>query len=685
MRFRALPLTAIGVFCVIAALACPGARAQSTIQAELMADLRAPKVQLGSTVFARVLADWHAAGCTLRDGSVLEAHVVSLTPYNKSDKTSEMGLAFSRAQCVGREVGSFTLVLAAIAAPPDDVNLGVLNNTIPIGYGGVSDRMAALSTVRTPSSHFSIDQPGTTHLPYDFKASDFQDPLGPTHSGEVSGIKGLKLRIAVAPQLSAVLSMKGRELYLQRHTLLVLLPMQPADSTPQPAGPAASAPAVPASANALPPPAGTAAPAPPGSQPQPSTVAEVTPVVTAPPAPPAPTTPVPPPDDFDRCAPPECGIALPSADILDSSKPATGLSIHQFGYAPRPQKVLLAFDNDEALAWLGPHSLLVAFNPHVLVPRHNRGPAGSTVRLIRAVLLDTATRQVTRTIDWELPDDREFLWPLPNGAVLVHVGSELRVYGEGLKILRRISLDGPLSFLRITPDGRYISIGIIRERHSPELHAQLRENLNADPEEDLDVLVFDRNFNTIARSASRSGMMPPTLLNEGQASLLALPEMHYRISLHTWDNSTSTLAHFTSSCSPELTSLAPDLIFLVSCEKQSQTREYRVLRSNGKLALRADSTPKDCGAAALGSAGPGTYVVKTVQSALPLPPGGPFSEAILSSEELAVYRAADGRRLLDVRVGSPSSSRDGYALSPDGSQLAVLTREQISLYSVSMK
>ncbi len=657
--------------------------AAPAIHAELMADVLARKLQVGSTVFARVLSDWPAAGCTLREGSVLEAHVVSLTPYNKADKTAEMALAFSRAQCVDHEIGSFTFVLAAIAAPPDNVNMGVLNNTIPIGYGGVSDRQAVLATARTGSNTYRFEAPGKTKLPYDFNASDFRDPGAPTRSGEVSGIKGLKLRIVPGSELSSILSMKGRELYLQRHTLLVLIPVRPADKLEPSAVTATSGSPTPASAG------GSASLAKAESTPPLPAV----PVATQPPSP-APSIaeasipdvkPTPPPDDFNRCDPPECGVALASGNTSDDSKPDLSISISQLGYAPRPQKVLLAFDNDEALAWLGPHSLLAAFNPHILVARSTFGPAGSTIRLIRAVVIDTETRLVARTVNWELTDDGQYLWPLPDGTVLVHTGSELRVYGAGLRILRRIPLEGPLSFVRVTPDGRYISIGVIRERHSPQLHAQLRESLDAEPEEDLDVLVLDRKFTTIARSASRSGMLPPTLLNEGQASLIALPDMHYRVSLHSWDNDDSTLTHFTSSCTPELTSLAPDLIFLVSCERQSQSREYRLLRSNGKLALRADATPKDCGAGALGSAKPGAYVVKTVQSALPLPPGGPFSAAILASEELSVYRASDGKRLLGVRVGSPSSSRDGYALSSDGAHLAVLTREEIAIYSVPGK
>ena len=90
------------------------------------------------------------------------------------------------------------------------------------------------------------------------------------------------------------------------------------------------------------------------------------------------------------------------------------------------------------LAYLGPRELLVAFNPHLLAPRHALGQSGSTVRVIRAALVDTETLRVIRTMDWELPDNREYIWPLTEGRVLVHVGSELRVYGEGLNISNRI-------------------------------------------------------------------------------------------------------------------------------------------------------------------------------------------------------------------------------------------------------
>lgn len=126
-------------------------------------------------------------------------------------------------------------------------------------------------------------------------------------------------------------------------------------------------------------------------------------------------------------------------------------------------------------------------------------------------------------------------------------------------------------------------------------------------------------------------------------------------------------------------------MFLVSCDKENEEFEYRVLGPNGNLTLKGSANLNEFGYAAEGSANHEDFVVKTVQSTRPITAGVLFSAADFSSEELRVYRAADGKRLLSVRIGSPSSSRDGFALAPDGSELAVLNRDQIAVYSVPSK
>jgi hypothetical protein len=595
------------------------------VQAELMADLNSNVLKLGATVFASVSVDWRGKDCVLMNGAILEGHVIAVVPHTKTAKGAEIDLAFTKAQCMGKKMGDFELVLVALAAPPPTVDLGMVSGT-----------MDYVSPI-----YHSATLGQTTAVPH-------------LQMGEVSGIRGLKLSVGTGLENSTVLSSKDHNVSLDRSSLLLLVPAKEAFVT-VPANPGAALP-----------------PSPGASGPERSTDIKMEELLPA----------KPPGADIDLCAPPQCNQELPSGGTDDLGNIAASISISQFGYAPRPQRVITNFDHDEVLAYLGPRELLVAFNPHALLSRHNLGPAGSTERVIRAVLVDTDTRLVTHVVEWEIPDNGQYLWPLSEGRVLVHVGSELRVYGEGLKIQNSVPIDGPLAFVRKAPDGAFVAVGVIRERHTPELHAQLSQSLGGNPEEDVDIRILNRNLETVATSTARSGLMPPTLLNEGQARLLAQPNMRYRISMLTWDNHASTVALFNSSCVPVLSSIVPDFLFMVSCNTLTKGLEYRVLRSNGTPVLQGISNFNEFGFAAGGSANHDVFVVKIVQSNRFVPSNTPFSSKDLSSEELNVYRTGDGKRLLKVLVGSPSLSRDGFALSPDSSQLAVLTRDQIAFYSV---
>ncbi len=651
-------MTRIQTLTLVFALGCTAAFADTEakpavtpVQAELMTDMHAAVQKVGATVFARVSVDWRGTDCVLMNGAILEGHVVAVVPHTKTAKGSEIDLAFTKAQCMSKKMGDFQLVLVALAAPPQNYDLGIISDPTPFSTS---------PTVTSPSGGWAnfANFRASQVINLQNETNMLEGSLAPRMQvGDVSGIRGLKLSVGAGPENSSVLTSKNHDVSLERRTLLLLVPLHGTFPT--------------VSAN----PEATLSPSTGAPGPEISTAIKM-----------ENRFPVQPPvADIDLCPPPQCNQELPSGGAGDLGNIAASISISQFGYAPRPQKVMNQFDYDEVLAYLGPRELLVAFNPHALLSRHNLGPAGFTERAIRAVLVDTDTRQVTRTVEWELPDMGQYLWPLSEGRVLVHVGSELRVYGEGLKIQNRVPIDGPLAFVRETPDGAFVAIGVIRERHSPELHAQLSQSLGGNPEEDVDIRILNRNFETIATSVARSGLMAPTLLNEGQAMLLAQPNMRYRISMLTWGNHASTLAQFNSSCTPELSSIAPDLIFMVSCNRENEELEYRILRPNGTLVLKGISDWNEFGYAARGSANRDVFVVKIVRCRRPVPSKASFNAADLSTEELRVYRAGDGRRLLTALVGSPSPNRDGFALAPDGSQLAVLTRDQIALYSVPRK
>jgi hypothetical protein len=600
------------------------------------------RLTVGGTVFARVTRDWNGLGCSLRQGSILEA-TVELAEAHKVRSESKLGLAFSKAQCNGAEMKPMELLLSAVAQVPADwenVPDAVVRTQVV-----VTDRLTGESSTgvfRSSGFGFSMSRMELKGIIHHFPMSAKVQP------GDVIDIKGMKLDLGTGPNRSSVLAIKGRDVSLEKYTQFLLVPASLVFVSSNP--PKGS----PADLSAM------------------SGSATVTPVSSAPKVT----------NDLEVCAPPGCVVDLPVTSEELKGRTEESIAIRPLGYTPRPAMSLGDFTEDEALVWLGPGQLLFAFNAHQLIRREGVPNELAARRIIRAVLLDAKNRTVVRAVDWEITDSHRYLWTLPHERVLVHIGNELRVYGAGLNVEQSISLAGPLAFIRISPNGELITVATFRERHSLELHAKLQDDLSADPEEDVDVTVLDRTFNTIAQTHTISGLEPPTLLNEGQVTLLAQPNNHYRLALDTEDSHSITLAQFASLCAPEVSSVPPDFLFLLTCNMATNHAEYRVLRSDGKLLMRGEAGSSEIDEEAAGTQSSDLFAVKVVHASRELSRGMEFKGEDLDFEEVRIYRTSDGKRLRAFRVDEPTTSHGGYAISLDGSQVAVLSGSQIHFFSL---
>jgi hypothetical protein len=611
------------------------------VQAEIMTHLNVRRLAQGDTVFARLTRDWNGLGCALRSGAILEAHVEA-ADRRQGRSESKLALAFNRAQCNGTELQPMKLLLAAVAQAPPDWRVSPntefrvpMNSLLASGKAGAGFGDSTISNFSMPT----LELTGILH----------QFPMGPSvKPGDVINIRGMKLDIGTGPNQSSVLTTRNRDMSLDAYTQFLLVP--------------AALVSFPGAASLV------------SETPAPS----VNPIATVPPRPPPP----PPVNNLDVCAPPGCVVDLPVTAKELIRPDLASILTQPLGYAPRPQKILGDFGNDETLAWLGSGQLLLAFNAHPLIRRTGNAHSGVPHRVIRAVLLDTQSHSVVRAVDWEITDTRRYLWPLGRNRILVHVGNELRVYREGLDLERTIPLTGPLAFVRVAPNGELLALATLHERHSPELHAKLRDEVGEEPEEDVEVGLLDKEFSTIAQTSTTSGLQPPTLLNEGQVKLYSQPNMQFRVALKTWDNKNVSLARFGSRCTPELFSVAPDLLFLLSCDVTTNATTYRVLGADGKLLLSGEAGRRDIGHGAAGNQGAARFAIRFVHAIRELSPGIEFRNSELESEEVRVYRAADGKRLLAIRVNDPVASHDTYALSPDGGMLAVLSGSEIRFFPV---
>jgi hypothetical protein len=627
MRSEALAIYLLGLSLRAVLGQTPG----MPVQAEFLNPVRAYKLATGATVFAKVTTEWNGPGCLLHPGAVLEGKVETTEPHKKGG-SSMLALSFDRAQCNSSDLQPYRLVLVAAAAPPDDwraiPELDINSPRLRAHPGG--EPTAATDQPMFQTLGQRLELTGVAH----------HFPLKPDlRPGDVVGIRGLKLEVGTGPNRSSVFSSAHGDLSLNAFTQILLNPPSVAF--------------VPAAA------------------PLPSSVAGVAKSIPRP-AQPSPT------DTLEVCKAPGCLIDRPVTRSDLAGKTLGSIALEPLGYKRRSQRLLGDFEQDTALAWLGPDEVLFAFNSHPLVQRGQQSP--ETTRMVRAVLLRVSTHAVLKSADWRIHDFERFLWQLDATRILVHVGHELRIYGSGLELERTIPLGGALQFLRTSPSGDSIVIGTQRERHSQELHASLRDGLGAEPEEDVEVTMFDRDFRIVTSGITEPGMSPPTLLNEGQVSLRPQPEGDYRMAIEKWESTTATLARFKSMCEPQVSSISPDLLFLVSCVTNIGEPQFRVLHADGTLMLRGQSGPRQLGIEGAGN--PRRFAVKFVSRVGDAPPGSRFIASDLEFAEIRIYKAEDGKRLGAVRVDDPPTSYGSFALSPDGSQIAVLSGSKIKVFAL---
>jgi len=635
------------LLCGLAALAPQRISAQGIqpVQAELVQRIDASKASVGDVILGRVQSAWKNSSCELRAGAIIQGHIVSQKAHSKTEKTSELGIIFDSGQCDGREMKPFSLTIAAVVAPPKDLydtaeGMQSLNSAVGVVLNG---------NVQSGASPRSLMQSAATV----YREPD--RPQAPTKvmPGQVVGIPHLAIRVGQGQGGASILFATGRDVKLIPGTIFALVPNLGADHDETAADMKVVNAALPEGRSDL----------------------EVTELPSEKPSEIA--------NETELCLAPECNLApMDGPTDSDTHGAQMTFSLKDLGYLPpAPNREMSRFGYDPGIAYLGPDQLLFTFNPRTLVPRTAaEAESFRRLHLIRGVVIDLEKKQIVKTVDWKVPDNGRFLWPVGEDQVLVHVGQELRLYGPSLKLRRQISLGGALAFLQVSPSSEYFAAGIIHERHTKEIHRQLEAAELSEPEEDVEVRLFDSQFNALATWTTSSRVAPPILMNEGDVQIFSIGQHRWRIVENSWTKQRRVLAVATSACRPQAESLPGDLLFVMGCAHQFGDKWYRVLSGDGKVLLKGWSPSSQLEQTAGGNVGSNAFAIRVAEANRSGISQSVFTPSDLKSARVTVYSAKDGRRIFSIGLPDPIPAVQTFALSPRENLLALLTAGEIAFY-----
>ena len=602
---------------------------------DLLTPLNAAKLTAGSLVIAKTRFDWQTEHCVLRTGSVVTGQVAGVNIHSRDNKGSSISVVFDHADCNGHPT-PIRFQLFAIVARPE------LDEGRPM-----SDREGLLASFAANATGGPV--PSLPNSPRVQREDTF---VSHSHSikvpsviapGQIFGLSDLTLSPGATV---SILSSSRGNLRLDEATRLILVYL------PDPVTVASS--------------------------PEPSRhIADPQPL-----APPREATepPLPLPDETEVCT---------STCMLDSGaalSPMVSTTLHlttsSLGFIPHKRDEYNSLGFESALNFLDADNLLFTYDPHRLRRRFSSGIHDESLRTVRAVLLDPHTLHVKRVADWLVQGEGQYLWAVPDG-LLVHIGHHLRLLGPDLAVRHDLPLSAELAFIAVSPSFTRIAIGTTHERYTRENYLQLLTLLKHEPEEDIDVQLFDSSFNLILTTGQTSAQPEPVLSDRGELRIHALGSNRWQLLEYPWDHSERIVATLNSECRPSLTIPLPSAIFVIGCGGTPLQIWYRMLRLDGHTLLKGHGSVDAIEQTATGD-NLEDFAIRVVRTHNARRRDQSFQKAELEREEVAVYRATDARRLLEVATTSVSLAEQSYALSPSGRQLAVLSETSIEIYPISV-
>jgi len=619
---------------------------QIPLQADLLIPLNAGKLARGTPVLAKTRLDWQSPTCLIRTGALVSGRIVDFERRSKQNKGSSLSVLFDSANCDGHVTPVGLTLVGLIVKPHVDEESPLLDN----------DFVTASGPIQTiPGSPQYSPQARLAYRDVRSLGIGGYNANGPSHiaPGAVIGLRKVTLSVGTGPEGSSVLTaVKGNILLEPETTQLVLMP---------------SAAAVPGDAWTA-----TARAEPPRMPPAPISTGvskpELAPAVQ-------PET-----DETEICIAP-CSV-VPSSIGHELSRASSTVSAAHFGYTPHDHREYQTFGYESTLIYLDSDNLLFTFDPHTLRQRYAGGVHSETMRTVRAILLDPRTQAVKRVHEWQVQGEGQYIWGAGPGKILVHLGHQLRLLGPDLDVVRSIALSGRLTFVSVSPSGDRIAAGVLHERHTKQIHDLLVSAVHMEPEEDVDIQLFDRDFNVLLTSRQSSTQPAPILSDDGEIRVTSAGNDRWRISEHLWNHTDRPVATTVSGCRPNVSTPLPKLLFLVGCSSSRVENWYRMLRLDGHPILQGHGSPQEIEQSSSSST-QGEFVVRVVHAGRPIYNNNDwFHKEDLIKQDFSVYRAADGRRLFLTTTPGVSLVEQSFALSPGGNQLAILSDATISFYPI---
>ena len=367
--------------------------------------------------------------------------------------------------------------------------------------------------------------------------------------------------------------------------------------------------------------------------------------------------------------------------------PILRIAVEPLGYRPPGKLYLLAHYTSSSLDFLDDTHLLFTFREPRLLQRSEH--SSGLDQAIHGEVLELPTGEVTGERRWELADRARYMWPLGPGKALFRVGDRLFEADSHLNLKAVFHADTPLRAVETSSDGRLLVLETDAERHSAEEHARLvkhAEEVGADPpEEDVEIRVVRVDELKLKMSArgEHAGSLPAVA--DGFLTNERLAPDRWNIRFHLFEKKQEAgdiVAQIDSTCPPEEHFLTDETLLATSCPPKHGDRYVAAYSLKGQKLWDGRWPSNYLWPAFRVSPNGATVAVSWLAVSRSASEFEGIDDSDVQAQVLSVLDSRTGSLRMGLRLDPIMSAGGNFALSADGSRLAVLNHGAIEVYDV---
>ncbi len=378
--------------------------------------------------------------------------------------------------------------------------------------------------------------------------------------------------------------------------------------------------------------------------------------------------------------------------------PLLRIPVDPLGYRPIGSLYLLLRQSSLTLNFIDESHLLFTFHQFRLMEREVE--QGHDDQNIHAVVVDLPSGSVNATAEWRLHDRRAYLYPLEKGTFLVRQGNDLFRTGADLHLHPYLRFNQRLLTAQVSPDGQLLTVQSDLERHSSEKHQRLLQEAMANgesvPDEDVQIQMIRLDHRKIIGQARAEAPLKLAVAPAGFIDQEQIAAGKWKVRVHPFTAEEENRAEdrrekksapraiydIASTCMPTDELIGSTTVLLTTCSARSADRFVTAINLDGQELWTGQWSARYVWPTLALDATGQNFAISWLRISHPVDTYDPLSDTDIQGQTVQVLSTRTGHLLLAVNASPVVSAGQNFALSADGSRLAVLNNGALEVYAV---